>query len=268
LQKGFQAFLTKPIDIIQMDAAINHWVRDKKLEKELESKMPENAELLGPSALPMSDPTTNPPALPSIEALALPSIEALIKAGTRIKGLDIQAGLERLNGDRHTWLEVIRTFVNTSPELLEILKDQTKENLSKYSVTVHGIKSVCYSFGAKDAGDKAKALEEKSLAMDLTFVQEHSSDFINIIEELIQGLKELLEAVSDKTEKPLKDMPDPEVLEKILEAAKNYDIRNLEEGIAVLEKYTYQEDPELVPWLRRQCEDLEFTAIEARLAKT
>jgi CheY-like chemotaxis protein len=33
LQNGFQAFLSKPIDIMRMDIIINHWVRDKKMEK-------------------------------------------------------------------------------------------------------------------------------------------------------------------------------------------------------------------------------------------
>ncbi|MDR0881702.1 MAG: response regulator [Candidatus Adiutrix sp.] len=35
LQKGFQAFLPKPIDILRLDVIINRWVRDKELEKKL-----------------------------------------------------------------------------------------------------------------------------------------------------------------------------------------------------------------------------------------
>jgi signal transduction histidine kinase/FixJ family two-component response regulator len=35
LNKGFQDFLTKPIDIIKLDESINRWVRDKKKEKEM-----------------------------------------------------------------------------------------------------------------------------------------------------------------------------------------------------------------------------------------
>jgi CheY-like chemotaxis protein/anti-sigma regulatory factor (Ser/Thr protein kinase) len=38
LSKGFQAFLSKPIDIQRMDQVIRAWVRDKELEKELESR--------------------------------------------------------------------------------------------------------------------------------------------------------------------------------------------------------------------------------------
>jgi CheY-like chemotaxis protein len=35
LRRGFQAFLTKPIDIMRLDMVINDFVRDKKREKEL-----------------------------------------------------------------------------------------------------------------------------------------------------------------------------------------------------------------------------------------
>jgi signal transduction histidine kinase/CheY-like chemotaxis protein len=38
LSKGFQAFLSKPIDIQRMDQVIRTWVRDKELEKELEAR--------------------------------------------------------------------------------------------------------------------------------------------------------------------------------------------------------------------------------------
>jgi CheY-like chemotaxis protein len=38
LGKGFQAFLSKPIDIQRMDQVIRKWVRDRELEKELEAE--------------------------------------------------------------------------------------------------------------------------------------------------------------------------------------------------------------------------------------
>jgi CheY-like chemotaxis protein len=34
IEKGFQAFLSKPIDIIRLDAAVNQWLRNKDLERE------------------------------------------------------------------------------------------------------------------------------------------------------------------------------------------------------------------------------------------
>ena len=211
-------------------------------------------------------------AKPSLERLMEePLMAALIKAGTLIKGLDIYRSLGKLNWDREIWIKVARSFTNTMPSLLEILKDTAvytgEANLPKYTITVHGIKSVCYSLGAFDAGDMAKELEKRAQAEDSSFIQENTRPFISMMEELLEGFGELLEKITVKIEKPLKEKPDREVLAKILEAAENYDIRNLEEGIAALEEYVYQKEPDLVPWLREQCEGLEFEAIKEHLLK-
>ncbi|MDR1508395.1 MAG: response regulator [Synergistaceae bacterium] len=34
LEKGFQAFLSKPVDVFQLDAAVIHWLRSKEIKKE------------------------------------------------------------------------------------------------------------------------------------------------------------------------------------------------------------------------------------------
>jgi hypothetical protein len=196
-----------------------------------------------------------------------PSVEALVKAGTHIKDLDIYRSLEKLNWDRETWIKAARSFINTMPRLLEILKDTRKENLPKYSITVHGIKSVCYSLGAFGAGDKAKELEKRSQEEDEIFVQKNTPPFISMMEELFKGLEELLDAITVKIERPLKERPDEEVLAQILKAAEDYDIGNLEEGIMALEEYSYRDAADLVTWLREQYEKLDFTAIKEHLLK-
>jgi response regulator of citrate/malate metabolism len=35
LESGFQAFLSKPIDTVKLDAQLNRWVRDKEKEAAL-----------------------------------------------------------------------------------------------------------------------------------------------------------------------------------------------------------------------------------------
>ena len=280
LQNGFQAFLTKPIDILQMDRAINRWVRDKKLERKLRSKTAgaKSAEA-GDSNSPAAGGDRRVPAArggnPFNRAAGEgskhssltedPVIEALLKAGENIKDLDIMSSLASMDWDKDTWIEVVRSFVETTPPLLEILKKPDSANLGKYSITVHGIKSVCFSFGARKAGEKAKELEERSVAGDLAFVEENNQNFTGMIKKLLEDLTVLLETVSQETRKPAKEKPDPEILEKILEAADSYNIRNLDEGIAILEKFSYTDDEELVQWLRKQCNSSDFAAIRERL---
>ena len=121
--------------------------------------------------------------------------ETLIKAGEKIPGYDIRKGLAEVDGDIESWLEITRIFIDTTPGILETLKIQYEENDAEYTVTVHGIKGVCFSVGAVDAGEKARELELRSKEEDTTFVHDNTGILISTIEKLIGDLSKLLELV-------------------------------------------------------------------------
>jgi HPt (histidine-containing phosphotransfer) domain-containing protein len=194
-------------------------------------------------------------------------IRELINEVNKITGLNTRESPLRIDRDMKTWIETVKSFVDSMPELLEILMNTSSDDLDKYSITVHGIKSVCFSFGAQEAGAMAKDLEDRSGAGDKAFVTENHENFIKAIAKLIQDLANLLAKFATEENRPVKDKPDSETIAKILEAATHYDIRKLDNTIALLEEYTYTEDAGLVPWLRKQCDNLEFSAIQERLQK-
>jgi HPt (histidine-containing phosphotransfer) domain-containing protein len=119
--------------------------------------------------------------------------ETLIKAGDKIPGYDIRKGLAEVDDDFESWREVTQIFIDTTPGILENLKTQCEENDPQYTVTVHGIKGVCYSVGAVGAGDKAKELELRSKDGDTAFVRTNTGNLISTIEKLIGDLKAFLE---------------------------------------------------------------------------
>jgi len=121
--------------------------------------------------------------------------EILIKAGEKIPGFDIHKGLAEVDNDIEAWLEVIRIFIDTTPGLFEVLKDQCEENNPQYTVTVHGIKGVCNTIGAMDAGSKARELELRSKEGDAAFVRDNTGKLISTIEKLIGDLSGLLEQI-------------------------------------------------------------------------
>ncbi|MDR0311994.1 MAG: transporter substrate-binding domain-containing protein, partial [Treponema sp.] len=253
LNNGFQAFLTKPIDIVQMDKAINYWLRDKEQEKEQEEEKSEKK--------PESNEENK------LEASADPQVKTLIDEGEKVAGLNIKDGLSKIEWDWETWVEVAKSFVDSTPKLLETLKGSFSDDMPTYCTTVHGIKSVCLSLGASEAGVKAKELEDRSRAGDKAFVAENHENFIKAIEKLLEGLTELLTKISVEDNKPILSSPDSETLANIVEAAKNYNIRTLDDEIALLEAFNYLADADLVPWLRKQCDNSDFTAILERLLK-
>ena len=121
--------------------------------------------------------------------------ETLIKAGENIPGYDIRKGFAEVDGDIESWMEVTRIFIDTTPDFLETLKVQCEGNDPEYAVTVHGIKGVCFSVGAVDAGDKARQLELRSKEGDIAFVRDNTGKLISTIEKLIINLSKLLEQI-------------------------------------------------------------------------
>ena len=119
--------------------------------------------------------------------------ENLIREVEKIQGFDIHKGLAGVDDDIESWLEIIRVFIDTTPAILETLKAQCGEDDSQYTITVHGLKGVCYTVGAMGAGDKAKELELRSREGDTAFVRDNNGNLISTTERLISDLKALLE---------------------------------------------------------------------------
>jgi hypothetical protein len=87
------------------------------------------------------------------------------------------------------------------------------------------------------------------------------------VETLLSGLNELL-AKTEKggTKKKRAGAPDRCLLAKLFEACKQYKpITEVERTMMELEKYEYDSGGELISWLRKQLDNLEYDAIRNRL---
>jgi signal transduction histidine kinase/DNA-binding response OmpR family regulator len=255
LNSGFQAFLTKPIDIMEMDEAVNRWVRDKELEKKLgidtESRIAETA------------PDANGEAAGGDEDKGSQSqVEELIRI-IRVEGLDAEKGLERFGGDGKSYMESLRSYVVHTPALLEAA--QIIGNLADYAVTVHGIKGSSYGISADAVGQRAEELEYAAKAGNFDFVKAKNDGFIGMAEQFIAELSGLLSALGESRQKPRRARPDPGLLAQIREAAEQYDMSGLDSAIEALEMYSYESDADLVLWLREQIDRSEFEEIAGLL---
>jgi signal transduction histidine kinase/FixJ family two-component response regulator/HPt (histidine-containing phosphotransfer) domain-containing protein len=251
LNNGFQAFLTKPIDIMKMNDAINRFVRDKKLEKELgldaESRVTDR----------VADASTAPGT--DIES----QIAALIRENP-VDGLDAEKGLERFGGDGKTYLDSLHSYAEHTPALLEAARDTA--SLPDYAITVHGIKGSSYGVSANTIGRWAEKLEHAARAGNKELVEGENGEFITTLEQFIGALRGFLDILEGKLQRPHKATPDSMLLTQIAEAAENYDMGGLDSLMEELERYTYEEESELVAWLKEQISMSEFEAITERLA--
>jgi signal transduction histidine kinase/DNA-binding response OmpR family regulator len=239
LEHGFNAFISKPIDIMRLDSILKRWVRDKRREGELRSAEQGNKE-------------------------AEEKNEDSVFEDLRIDGINIENGIARY-GSEKSYLEILNSFLKHTGELLVKMENVSRETLQAYAITVHGLKGSCYGICADETGDKARELELAAKAGNFERVSESNAEFIASVNKLLDDLSPLREAGVMKEGKPILPSPDSTLLENILEASRNFDISALEKTMAALERYAYESDSELVAWLREQTDNLEYEAIETRL---
>jgi signal transduction histidine kinase/CheY-like chemotaxis protein len=243
LANGFQDFLPKPIDINRMDEVLNRWIRDKDKEKEL------NLADGGVSA--------GPP----------PAGGQSILGNVGIEGLDIDNGLARFGGDEESYLIALSSFAQNTPPLLASLALVTPENLGEIAVVVHGIKGSSYGISADPLGRKAEKLEYAAKAGDFGFVYEGSKPFIADAEKFLSDLKEFLDKAREESDtgKDSLENPDPRLLAGLAKACLEYRMDDIDELLAELKKYKYENGGELIEWIEDELARGELADIAARL---
>jgi len=244
LNKGFQAFVSKPIEISHLDAVIRELIRDKEQEK-LYIKQDEHD----------SDDS---------HAENSAYIESFHH---EIYGLDTEKGIKRFSGDIEAYISVLRSYTVNTPPLLEsaaeMYEDQSR--LKDYETIIHGIKGSSSAICADKVAEMARILEEAAKTGDLDYITVNNTAFTDATQNLIREIKDVLEIVQAQSTKPKKEKPDRKTLEKLREACVNYEMSIVDETIAELESFDYETDEELISWLRSNAEQTNFDEIVERL---
>jgi PAS domain S-box-containing protein len=239
LAAGFNAFIAKPIDIMRLDVVLNQWIRDKQSEETLWRAGEEQAE-------------------------TETGASGGILENSRLEGMNFDAGLKRY-GAEDVYVQILRSYMTHTPELLEKLRSLTKETLPDYAISVHGLKGASYGICAEAIGKEAEELEFAAKAGDYEKVSAKNAAFIAKVEASLAALKKLLESAEDESEKPSAAAPDRVLLEKLLDASKRFKPAIMEEVLAELEGFEYESGGDLIPWLREQIDNLEYDAVRERL---
>jgi len=240
LEKGFQAFISKPIEITYLDTIIREWVRDKEQEKLYERADDHKR--------PVHKDDKN--------------WQALQKG---VPGLHIEKGLTRFYGDKNAYVDVLRSYAKNTLPLLEESKEADKDNLMNYATVVHGIRGSSGSICAEEVADIAEALERAALAGDYDYITAHNANLAEATRKLISDIEAMLEEIDADNQKPKKEKPDADILDKLRVACDNYDMRDVDAALEALEGYEYEVDGELVIWLRENAEQMNFDEISNKL---
>ena len=241
LNKGFQAFISKPVEISRLDAVINEWVRDKEQEKMF----------------------SRPNEIEYDEQDESYNYRQLFKKS--VSSFDFLKGIMLFGNDIKVYLGVLRTYARITPRLLEAAMS-ANTSLKEYETIVHGIKGSSRAILATEIGDKAEALENAARTGDQEYVDAWSASFAEDVQTLINDINEIINEVGADFIKPKREQPDRKTLEKLLEACKNYEMNQADAAISELEIFDYDSDGDLVDWLRDNIEQTNFEEIADRLS--
>jgi signal transduction histidine kinase/CheY-like chemotaxis protein len=242
LSKGFQAFISKPIDMIKLDTVLNTWVRNSELEKEL-------------SNTPTDEDTSDAPEQVGEEA------KGILMAG-EIVGIDKEKALKRFSGDAAVLMEVLRSYSENTPPLLDDLELYLKEErLADYAIAVHGVKGSSYGVCADEIGKLAEALENAAKVEDLSAVRSEHEHFVGEVKVLLASIKDMLADLDAASQKPPAASPDPKHLQELRDACRAFDIGRVNAVMTRLESFDYENGAFLIKWLREKVSDMEFEEI-------
>jgi CheY-like chemotaxis protein len=236
-EHGFQAFTTKPIDVMELDSVIRRWVRDDAHEEVLVTITSEAEENGVPIEL-------------------------------KIEGVDTKKGLLLYAGETKVYLPLLRSYIANTPVVLNKMRNVSEKTLSDYVISVHGLKGTSAGIGAQSLREAALDLETKSRAGDLQGVLAKNDKLIADTEIIVANIKAWLEHYdAHSKKKPRLKAPYKELLERLRQSCESYDIEGIDTAMTELESYDYEEGADLVMWIREKIDISKMGDVAKRLAE-
>lgn len=176
LSKGFDDYLTKPIDSTYLEKMLKkHLPKDKVRLVSYDSKS-------GSEPIKTED-----------------AVDASLKF-LRDEGIDTSKGLVNCAGDRDFYLSILKEYLRGSYEKKEDLrKFLDAEDFKNYGILIHSIKSTSATIGAEVPYKIAKELEDAAKKDDKAFILSHHDDFLREYNSVLQTLVKVV---------PNEDVPD------------------------------------------------------------
>jgi len=249
LQNGFDDFISKPIDIRQLNVVLNKFVRDKQPPEVIEAARQQK------NGAKQEDDNTLTPQMSSTQILA-----------TEIAGLNIEKGLKRYGGNENTYLKVLRSYAASIRSVIDSMETVSEDTLIDYKIKIHGIKGTSLDIFSDHIGKHAAQLEAAADAGDIGFINNHNPAFLEAARKLTSDLEAMLHDIDARNPKSKRDKPDDELLSSLLAACEGYDIDGVDETMAEIDKYQYESDDGLVDWLREKVDMMSYTQIVEKLS--
>jgi signal transduction histidine kinase/FixJ family two-component response regulator/HPt (histidine-containing phosphotransfer) domain-containing protein len=249
LESGFNDFISKPIDIKQLDIVLNRWIRDRQgggTQKAGEARNAGRRRAGGQDAGLIRRLQDHP-----------------------IEGIDLAAAQNLYGGT--VYASILRSFAAHTPALLEKMDTHLESSLPDYAIEVHGLKGACGAVCAGESASLARELELAAKAGDLDFVRSRHGELRDKLRSLLDRLDVFLAEgdppypADTRPAGERRGEPDQELLSALSAAAAEYNSDKVEKILRDLERYRYERGEELIRQLRTQAELFDYDAMGRRL---
>jgi len=254
LSSGFDAYISKPIDLRHLNLVLNKLIRDNQPPEVVEAA---RQEAMAKKALAQGSQGDGAAQVTVQEGASVTKAE--------VAGLDISKGLELVNGNEKEYIKILRSYVANMREMLASAENVSLDRLADYKITVHGVKGTSYSIFAKLIGELAEALEKAASAGDYDYVCEFNPTFLETAWKLTGDLDGMILAYDKEHPKPKKDSPDKSALSDLLTSCQRFDMDGIDEAMEDIEMYEYESDDGLVSWLRETVNVMDLAQVVTRL---
>ena len=181
IQAGFDDYLSKPIELPELEKMLRHY-----LPEDVKEEIPEvDKEKADKKVAVKKEAVNDKSGLKPDDDSRLGRLSSL--------GISVEDGITYCGGDEGFYLEIIGDYVKSAPERIEKLGMLLSENRMKdYKTLIHSVKSSSKTIGAMDMFEKAMALEHAVTEDNIDYVLENHESVMKDYEELVDSLSGII----------------------------------------------------------------------------
>jgi signal transduction histidine kinase/CheY-like chemotaxis protein len=213
LEHGFDDFISKPIDLRQLDAVLNTYVKGRHAD--------EAKRLHGMEAAVQTKEEVAP------QKSALPEIV----------GVDMAAGIARAGGSQRRYLDLLEVFLRDAQDGFAFL-DKTPEesSLHLFTTQVHALKSALANIGSNELSLAASLLENAGRKADMSAIRANLPPFQDKFASLVARIGAIVVSArdGDSEETPVESNI-WEALARLREALQAKDVDEVDSALAHLQ---------------------------------
>lgn len=159
LEKGFQDFISKPLDRRELNQLLMRWVPEKYRQTEEKEE----------------------------------DVKPLDKTAFQIDGIDMDDAMRYYSGDEAGFVDLLELYCMDGKRKTKLLNELVKSDLKRYQIEVHGLKSASANIGAMDVSSMARAQEDAASRGDREYISGHFPLLMAAYETLLESIGQFLE---------------------------------------------------------------------------